>query len=173
MSGLLSQSVGPSVRVDVRIDEDARFAISDANQLELALLNLAVNARDAMPEGGTLTIKAHARSRCRTRSAARRAGGHRYRVGHDGGSASACDRAVLHDQADRPGHRSWPVAGVRSRAGIGRHARDRQRTRTRHDRAHDPPRRGAAHRADRRQVAADDDSVGRALAGAEARARRR
>ncbi len=58
MSGLLAQSVGPAVRVDVHIDEDARFVISDANQLELALLNLAVNARDAMPEGGTLTIKA-------------------------------------------------------------------------------------------------------------------
>jgi signal transduction histidine kinase/CheY-like chemotaxis protein len=58
MSGLLAQSVGPSVRVDVSIEEDARFVVSDANQLELALLNLAVNARDAMPEGGTLTIKA-------------------------------------------------------------------------------------------------------------------
>jgi CheY-like chemotaxis protein len=58
MSGLLAQSVGPSVRVDVGIEEDARFVVSDANQLELALLNLAVNARDAMPEGGTLTIKA-------------------------------------------------------------------------------------------------------------------
>ena len=58
MSGLLAQSVGPSVRVDVRIDEDARFVVSDANQLELALLNLAVNARDAMPEGGTLTLNA-------------------------------------------------------------------------------------------------------------------
>ena len=58
MSGLLAQSVGPSVRVDARVDEDARFVVSDANQLELALLNLAVNARDAMPEGGTLTIKA-------------------------------------------------------------------------------------------------------------------
>ncbi len=142
MSGLLSQSVGPSVRVDVRIDDDARFAISDANQLELALLNLAVNARDAMPE------RRHARRSRRTlvRDAerglpARRAGSHRYRVGHDGGSASACDRAVLHDQADRPGHRPRPVAGVRRRAGIGRHARDRQRTRTRHDGAHDPSRR--------------------------------
>jgi signal transduction histidine kinase/CheY-like chemotaxis protein len=58
MNGLLTQSVGPSVRVDVQIDDDARFVVSDANQLELALLNLAVNARDAMPEGGTLTIKA-------------------------------------------------------------------------------------------------------------------
>jgi signal transduction histidine kinase/CheY-like chemotaxis protein len=58
MGGLLSQSVGPGVRVDLRIDEDARYAVSDANQLELALLNLAVNARDAMPGGGTLTIRA-------------------------------------------------------------------------------------------------------------------
>jgi signal transduction histidine kinase/CheY-like chemotaxis protein len=58
MSGLLSQSVGPSVHVDVQIDEDARYAISDSNQLELAILNLAVNARDAMPEGGSLTVQA-------------------------------------------------------------------------------------------------------------------
>ena len=58
MSGLLSQSVGTSVHVDVRIDDDARFVVSDANQLELALLNLAVNARDAMPAGGTLIVRA-------------------------------------------------------------------------------------------------------------------
>jgi signal transduction histidine kinase len=57
MSGLLSQSVGPGVRVDLAVDEAARYAISDANQLELAVLNLAVNARDAMPNGGTLTIR--------------------------------------------------------------------------------------------------------------------
>ncbi len=58
MSGLLSQSVGASVHVDVRIDDDARSVVSDANQLELALLNLAVNARDAMPSGGTLIVRA-------------------------------------------------------------------------------------------------------------------
>ena len=58
MSGLLTQSVGPSIRVQVSIDEDAALIVSDANQLELALLNLAVNARDAMNGSGTLTITA-------------------------------------------------------------------------------------------------------------------
>lgn len=56
MSGLLAQSVGPSVRIEVNIDPDARYVISDINQLELAVLNLAVNARDAMSGSGTLTI---------------------------------------------------------------------------------------------------------------------
>ncbi|WP_161965832.1 response regulator [Steroidobacter cummioxidans] len=58
MSGLLRQSVGPSIEVRMELDPDARMVMSDANQLELALLNLAVNARDAMPAGGVLIISA-------------------------------------------------------------------------------------------------------------------
>ncbi len=58
MSGLLTQSVGPSIRVEIEVDPDATFVVSDLNQLELALLNLAVNARDAMNGSGTLTIRA-------------------------------------------------------------------------------------------------------------------
>jgi CheY-like chemotaxis protein/two-component sensor histidine kinase len=57
MSGLLTQSVGPAVQVRIHIDPDAQFVSSDANQLELALLNLAVNARDAMSGSGILTIR--------------------------------------------------------------------------------------------------------------------
>ncbi len=53
---LLQRTLGPTIKVDVRLPEEELAVHVDANQLELALLNLAVNARDAMPEGGTLTI---------------------------------------------------------------------------------------------------------------------
>ena len=58
INGLLTQSVGPTVDVRLALDPEARIVMSDANQLELALLNLAVNGRDAMPAGGQLTISA-------------------------------------------------------------------------------------------------------------------
>ena len=56
MVDFLRQSVGPSVQIAIDIPHDVDPVLTDANQLELALMNLAVNARDAMPEGGTLTI---------------------------------------------------------------------------------------------------------------------
>jgi len=55
---LLAQSIGPAIRLRTHIDPEADLVLSDANQLELALLNLAVNARDAMPNGGVLEIEA-------------------------------------------------------------------------------------------------------------------
>lgn len=56
--GLLESTLGPKIDVQLRMDDDLPFAKADANQLEMAILNLAVNARDAMPDGGTLTISA-------------------------------------------------------------------------------------------------------------------
>ena len=57
VSGLLEQSVGPGVRITIEVRDDARHVASNANQLELAILNLSVNARDAMPAGGVLSIR--------------------------------------------------------------------------------------------------------------------
>jgi PAS domain S-box-containing protein len=58
MADLVDSTTGPQVRVVVDVSNELPPAVGDANQLEMALLNLAVNARDAMPEGGTITIAA-------------------------------------------------------------------------------------------------------------------
>ncbi len=60
MRGLLERSIGPAIRIETRFPRELPPALTDANQLEMALLNLAVNARDAMPDGGTIVIEAYA-----------------------------------------------------------------------------------------------------------------
>jgi signal transduction histidine kinase/CheY-like chemotaxis protein len=59
MLDFLRHSVGPNVAIHVEIAPEVSAIEVDANQLELALINLAVNARDAMPQGGSLTIACH------------------------------------------------------------------------------------------------------------------
>ena len=58
ITGLLRSSLGPGIRIDTRFPEDLAPVLADTNQLELALLNLATNARDAMPDGGVVSIVA-------------------------------------------------------------------------------------------------------------------
>ncbi len=55
---LIASTLGPTIDVRTELAPNLRPAKTDPNQLEMALLNLAVNARDAMPDGGTLTIAA-------------------------------------------------------------------------------------------------------------------
>ncbi|HTI83807.1 MAG TPA: response regulator [Acetobacteraceae bacterium] len=60
MGGLLSSSLGPGIHVIKQFADALPPVEADVNQLELALLNLVVNARDAMPNGGELIIAAKA-----------------------------------------------------------------------------------------------------------------
>ena len=53
---LLRRTVGPAVELELRLGNGPWSVVCDPNQLENVLLNLAINARDAMPEGGRLTI---------------------------------------------------------------------------------------------------------------------
>ncbi|MEP9353433.1 PAS domain-containing protein [Xanthobacter sp. KR7-65] len=55
---LLRRTLGEQTLLTVEIDPHLWRAVADENQLESAILNLAINARDAMPEGGTLSITA-------------------------------------------------------------------------------------------------------------------
>ena len=58
MADLLERATGPTVRIAVHMPLHMPDVLVDGNQLELALLNLCVNARDAMPQGGRITISA-------------------------------------------------------------------------------------------------------------------
>lgn len=58
MAGLVASTAGPQVRVAVSAAPDLPPALADANQFEVAILNVAVNVRDAMPDEGTLRISA-------------------------------------------------------------------------------------------------------------------
>ena len=58
MSDLLTRSITETIAIQIVPVHDLWMVEADPNQLENVILNLAVNARDAMPEGGTLTIEA-------------------------------------------------------------------------------------------------------------------
>ena len=58
MAEMVRRTLGPRINVVLELAPDLRAVTADPNQLEMAILNLSVNARDAMPAGGTLTIRA-------------------------------------------------------------------------------------------------------------------
>jgi hypothetical protein len=126
---LLARTVGPLIELHLLLDPAARPAIADANQLELAILNLALNARDAMPEGGRLTIATTAgdyagskwrwRRRIKSRSLCRDLR-RRHRHRHAARCARPGDGAFLHDQRNRARQRAWPVTGLWHRPAVRR-----------------------------------------------------
>jgi len=62
MAELMQRTIGPGITIDTRFPLILPKVRADSRQLELALINLAVNARDAMPQGGTITIAAQRES---------------------------------------------------------------------------------------------------------------
>ena len=84
MTDLIERSIGTQIELRIDLPETLPLALVDANQIELAVLNLVLNARDAMPNGGTLRIKAdqvESSSRRRNSGGAVRAPGRqRHRV---------------------------------------------------------------------------------------------
>jgi PAS domain S-box-containing protein len=60
MAELLARTIGPNITITTRFPLSVPPVLADKAQLELALMNLVVNARDAMPEGGTITLCADA-----------------------------------------------------------------------------------------------------------------
>ena len=137
MLDLIGRSLGPRIEIRVDMPEDLPAARIDPNQLEVALLNLAVNARDAMPEGGT-DLGIPRSDRC-----GRRAGlglgsicvfvRRRYRHGHGARDAGAGCRAVLFHESGWQGHGPGAVDGARPRGPIGRAADPRKRAGKRDD----------------------------------------
>ena len=57
MEDLLRRTMGETIQLDLVVAQDLWITLCDPNQLESAVLNLVINARDAMPEGGRLTIE--------------------------------------------------------------------------------------------------------------------
>lgn len=63
LENILSHAAGDAIHLRLELDDEPAWLVADPSQLEQVLLNLSVNARDAMPEGGTIDIRVQNRSR--------------------------------------------------------------------------------------------------------------
>ena len=128
MEELVRRTVGPAIHIETVLAIGLWPTLCDPNQLENALLNLCINARDAMPDGGRITLETtnswlDERAARAARHAARavcRDLRERYRDRYDGRCARPRLRSVLHDEADWAGNGPRSIHGLWLRQAIGR-----------------------------------------------------
>ena len=142
MSDLLRRTLGEQITIETVLGGGVWRAHADPNQLELAILNLAVNARDAMPNGGKLTLRPRMSISTKNMPPRQvevvpgpvrhvRRNGQRMR--NDAGREGQSIRPVLHDKGRRSWDRSRAFAGIWLHQAIARPREDLQRGWRRHD----------------------------------------
>ena len=128
MEELVRRTIGPSITLETVALAGLWTTLVDQGQLENALLNLCINARDAMPDGGTLTIETGNRwlDERVARERDMEPGQYVSLCVSDTGTGMTPDvisrafGSVFHNKADRSGHRAWPVHDLRIRSPIRR-----------------------------------------------------
>ena len=114
---MLSHTLNPRIRLETSVGKDLPPILADATHLHTALLNLAINARDAMPSGGDLRIEAVGPEGADFEPRRHPRHGHRQWYGSRCSGQSL--RAVLFDQGAQ-WHRPGPVDGSRLRQTVRR-----------------------------------------------------
>jgi signal transduction histidine kinase len=152
MEDLFRRTVGPSILIETKLASGLWPVLCDPNQLENALLNLVINACDAMPDGGHLVIETATVALDEEHAASSDgplgnvpAGEYVALSVTDTGTGMSDNndtrfRSLLHDEAARPGHWPRPVDDLRFRSAVGRVHRSAQRGRAGYDGDDIPPR---------------------------------
>ena len=142
---LLRRLVGETIELDVVLGRDLWLVKADLNQFEQVIVNLVVNARDAMKDGGKITLRTRNVPAAECAELQREVAGSppttwwsrsRTRATAFPPRARQDLRAVLHHQGSRQGHRARPVDGLRHRQADRRLRVLRERGRRRRDLPH-------------------------------------
>ncbi len=161
MDEILLRTLGPRSQLHYDLATDLWPALADVTQLELALLNLAVNARDAMPDGGQVSFQTCNATAAHQAASSLAPGDYVCIVVSDTGvgmsdEVRARPGAVLHHQGAWRRHRSRPLDGGWRAQRLGRRPDHREHEGQRHD--HQPLLAQIDDHARRRLSTASDDS---------------